>query len=45
MLEKIVRAALQQRLIIVVLAAIALVIGVDAVREFSTDCFPEVTNC
>ncbi|MES2024006.1 MAG: CusA/CzcA family heavy metal efflux RND transporter [Pseudomonadota bacterium] len=44
MLEKIVRAALQQRLIIVVLAAIALVIGLDAMRKLSVDAFPDVTN-
>ncbi|ABR89475.1 acriflavin resistance protein:heavy metal efflux pump [Janthinobacterium sp. Marseille] len=44
MLEKIVRAALQQRLIIVVLAAIALVVGLDAMRKLSVDAFPDVTN-
>ncbi|WP_076591379.1 efflux RND transporter permease subunit [Herminiimonas arsenitoxidans] len=44
MLEKIVRAALQQRLIIVVLAAIALIIGLDAMRKLSVDAFPDVTN-
>ncbi|RQO32905.1 CusA/CzcA family heavy metal efflux RND transporter [Herminiimonas sp. KBW02] len=44
MLEKIVRSALAQRLIIVVLAAIALVIGLDAMRKLSVDAFPDVTN-
>jgi len=44
MLEKIVRAALQQRLIIVVLAVAALVVGLDAMRKLSVDAFPDVTN-
>ncbi|MNJ95764.1 Cobalt-zinc-cadmium resistance protein CzcA [compost metagenome] len=44
MLEKIVRGALAQRLIIVVLAAIALVVGLDAMRKLSVDAFPDVTN-
>jgi len=44
MLEKIVRAALQQRLIIVVLAVVALVAGLDAMRKLSVDAFPDVTN-
>jgi cobalt-zinc-cadmium resistance protein CzcA len=44
MLEKIVRSALAQRLIIVVLAAIALVVGLDAMRKLSVDAFPDVTN-
>ncbi|OVZ61252.1 CusA/CzcA family heavy metal efflux RND transporter [Pigmentiphaga sp. NML080357] len=44
MLEKIVRAALQQRLIIVVLAVVALVVGLDAMRKLSVDAFPDVTN-
>ncbi|MBF8177531.1 MULTISPECIES: efflux RND transporter permease subunit [Oxalobacteraceae] len=44
MLEKIVRSALAQRLIIVVLAAIALIVGLDAMRKLSVDAFPDVTN-
>ncbi|MBX9800954.1 MAG: CusA/CzcA family heavy metal efflux RND transporter [Burkholderiaceae bacterium] len=44
MLENIVRSALAQRLIIVVLAAIALVVGLDAMRKLSVDAFPDVTN-
>ena len=44
MLEKIVRAALQQRLIIAVLAVVALVVGLDAMRKLSVDAFPDVTN-
>lgn len=44
MLEKIVRAALQQRLIVAVLAVAALVVGLDAMRKLSVDAFPDVTN-
>jgi len=44
MLEKTIRTALQQRLIVVVLAVIALVVGVDAMRKLSIDAFPDVTN-
>ena len=44
MLESIIRVALQQRLIVVVLAVIALVIGMDATRKLSIDAYPDVTN-
>ncbi|GGC15854.1 cytochrome-c peroxidase [Oxalicibacterium flavum] len=44
MLEKTIRTALQQRLIVVVLAVIALVMGADAMRKLSVDAFPDVTN-
>ncbi|WP_299455146.1 CusA/CzcA family heavy metal efflux RND transporter [uncultured Pigmentiphaga sp.] len=44
MLENLVRAALRQRLIVVVLAAVALAFGLDAVRKLSVDAFPDVTN-
>jgi cobalt-zinc-cadmium resistance protein CzcA len=44
MLEGIVRAALKQRLVIVVVAAIALGFGVNATRKLSVDAFPDVTN-
>ncbi|MDQ7970303.1 MAG: efflux RND transporter permease subunit, partial [Oxalicibacterium faecigallinarum] len=44
MLEKTIRTALQQRLIVVVLAVIALVVGLDAMRKLSVDAFPDVTN-
>jgi cobalt-zinc-cadmium resistance protein CzcA len=44
MIESLVRAALQQRLIVVVVAAILLVFGLDAARKLSVDAFPDVTN-
>lgn len=44
MIESIVRAALQQRLVVVVLAAVLLVFGLNAVRKLSVDAFPDVTN-
>jgi cobalt-zinc-cadmium resistance protein CzcA len=44
MLEAIVRAALQQRIVIVVLALGLLVFGLDAARKLSVDAFPDVTN-
>ncbi len=44
MLENIIRGALRQRLIVVVLAVIALVVGLDATRKLSVDAFPDVTN-
>src|SRR5215475_6557433 len=44
MLEGIVRSALKQRLVIVVVAAIALGFGVNATRKLSVDAFPDVTN-
>lgn len=44
MLNALVRASLQQRIVIVVLAFIALAFGVDATRRLSVDAFPDVTN-
>ncbi|WP_420224040.1 efflux RND transporter permease subunit [Pigmentiphaga litoralis] len=44
MLEKIIRVALQQRLIVIVLAVIALAVGLDATRKLSIDAYPDVTN-
>src|SRR5215813_7229709 len=44
MLEGIVRSALRQRLVVVVIAAIALGFGVNATRKLSVDAFPDVTN-
>lgn len=44
MLEKIIRVALQQRLIVLVLAVIALAVGLDATRKLSIDAYPDVTN-
>lgn len=44
MLESLVRAALKQRLVVAVLAAVLLVFGLDAARKLSVDAFPDVTN-
>jgi len=44
MLAKLVRAAIGQRLIVVVLALVLLAFGVDAARKLSVDAFPDVTN-
>src|SRR4029453_19359697 len=44
MLSFVVQSALQQRIVIVVLGAIALVAGIDATRRLSVDAFPDVTN-
>ncbi|GAA4334224.1 CusA/CzcA family heavy metal efflux RND transporter [Pigmentiphaga soli] len=44
MFENLVRVALRQRLVIVVLAAVALAFGIDAMRKLSVDAFPDVTN-
>ena len=44
MLSSIVRSALKQRIVIVVLACIALAFGVDATQKLSVDAFPDVTN-
>ncbi|MEZ5400289.1 MAG: CusA/CzcA family heavy metal efflux RND transporter [Bryobacteraceae bacterium] len=44
MLGSIVQAALKQRVVVVVTAAIALAFGVDAARKLSVDAFPDVTN-
>ncbi|MBL8487673.1 MAG: efflux RND transporter permease subunit [Rhodocyclaceae bacterium] len=44
MIESLVRTALQQRLVVVVIAAILLVFGLNAARKLSVDAFPDVTN-
>ncbi|MES1256894.1 MAG: CusA/CzcA family heavy metal efflux RND transporter [Acidobacteriota bacterium] len=44
MLSAVVRNALQQRIVVVVLALIALAFGLDATRKLSVDAFPDVTN-
>lgn len=44
MIESLIRAALQQRLIVVVLSVAALVVGLFATRSLSVDAFPDVTN-
>ncbi len=44
MLGAAVRAALDQRIVVIVLAAIALAFGIDATRKLSVDAFPDVTN-
>jgi cobalt-zinc-cadmium resistance protein CzcA len=44
MIEALVRAALKQRLIVIVLAAVVLAFGVNAARKLSVDAFPDVTN-
>ena len=44
MIEGLIRGALQQRLVVVVVAVILLAFGLDAVRKLSVDAFPDVTN-
>ena len=44
MIEGLVRGALKQRLVIVVVALCLLAFGLDAARKLSVDAFPDVTN-
>ncbi|HSH74048.1 MAG TPA: CusA/CzcA family heavy metal efflux RND transporter [Methylophilaceae bacterium] len=44
MIESLIRGALQQRLIVMVLAVALLIAGVFAVKKLSVDAFPDVTN-
>ena len=44
MIEKIVRLALQQRVLIAVIAIVMLFVGLMAVKKLSVDAFPDVTN-
>ncbi|MDD5613298.1 MAG: CusA/CzcA family heavy metal efflux RND transporter, partial [Gallionella sp.] len=44
MLTAIIRAALKQRLVLVVVSVCLLVFGLDASRKLSVDAFPDVTN-
>jgi cobalt-zinc-cadmium resistance protein CzcA len=43
-LSAIVRSALKQRIVIVVVAVIAFAFGIQATRKLSVDAFPDVTN-
>jgi cobalt-zinc-cadmium resistance protein CzcA len=43
-MNALVRSALEQRLIVVVLAVMLLVFGLNAARKLSVDAFPDVTN-
>ena len=44
MLSSIVSTALNQRIVVVVVALIALAFGIDATQKLSVDAFPDVTN-
>ncbi|MGE0448476.1 MAG: efflux RND transporter permease subunit [Vicinamibacterales bacterium] len=44
MLSPIINGAIKNRLIVVVIALIALAAGIDATRKLSVDAFPDVTN-
>ena len=44
MIEALVRACLGQRLVVLVVAVILLVFGLNAARKLSVDAFPDVTN-
>ena len=44
MIQSLVRAALQQRLVVVVVAVVLLAFGLNAARKLSVDAFPDVTN-
>ncbi len=44
MIEKIVRASLQERLIVLVFAIALLVAGFFGVKKLTIDAFPDVTN-
>jgi cobalt-zinc-cadmium resistance protein CzcA len=44
MIDALVRAAITQRLVVVVVAACLLVAGIHAARKLSVDAFPDVTN-
>ncbi len=44
MIESLVRGALKQRLVLVVVALCLLAFGLDAARKLSVDAFPDVTN-
>ena len=44
MIDGLVRAALKQRLIVVVVRVVLLAFGLDAARKLSVDAFPDVTN-
>ena len=44
MIDALVRAAITQRLIVVVFALVLLAFGLNAARKLSVDAFPDVTN-
>ena len=44
MIESLVRAAIGQRLVVVVIAVVLFAFGLDAARKLSVDAFPDVTN-
>src|SRR3712207_3451007 len=44
MLRHFVRAALEQRILVAVLALVVLAVGAHASRKLSVDAFPDVTN-
>jgi cobalt-zinc-cadmium resistance protein CzcA len=44
MIPALIRAALEQRLVLVVVSVVLLAFGVDAARKLSVDAFPDVTN-
>lgn len=44
MIEKIVRLALQQHVLVAVIAVVMLFVGLMAVKKLSVDAFPDVTN-
>ncbi len=44
MIESIIRAALQQRLVVSVIAAMLFLFGLNAAKKLSVDAFPDVTN-
>jgi len=44
MLSALVRHAIEHRIVVVVVALVALAAGVDATRKLSVDAFPDVTN-
>jgi cobalt-zinc-cadmium resistance protein CzcA len=44
LIEALIRGALRQRIVVVVVAACLAVFGLDAARKLSVDAFPDVTN-
>jgi len=44
MIPALIRAALEQRLVLVVVSVVLLAFGLDAARKLSVDAFPDVTN-
>ncbi|HQR51862.1 MAG TPA: CusA/CzcA family heavy metal efflux RND transporter [Burkholderiales bacterium] len=44
MIEAVIRAALKQRIVVVVIAVALVAAGIDALRRIAVDAFPDVTN-